>query len=144
MNLHPTSKRIWLVAAGFLVVLLFGQSAGESLVALTGGSNTAAPYTSLSYREPEIAAGGLVRGGAVDFVITNATGDEREYRWNATIDGRKVGHGTAVTDAATSSRVVTVELERTGKLVFSVEGLPQTLTGVVTPDSDPSQKKVRP
>lgn len=131
------------MAAGVLVVLFAGQSVGEFLVSLTGGVNNPAPYTSLAYLEPESAAGGLVRGDSVEFVITNVTGEKRDYHWSATIGGRKVADGTAVSDAVNTRRVVTVELARAGALTFAVDGLPQTLTGVVAPGPDASRKKAR-
>ena len=141
--MFPTSKRAWLTAAGLLAVLVAGQPVGEYLVALTGGSNTPAPYTALSYRNPESAAGGLITGGTVEFVVENVTGVGREYLWHVSIDGRETDHGTVVTDEAAPKRVVSVDLTRPGSLVFAIDGLPQTLTGVVAPATRTSQKKAR-
>lgn len=125
-------RRFTLIALA-LAVLLGGQTFGEYLVRATGGSNVPAPYTSLAYATPEQAAGGLEVGGAVTFVITNATGEDRVYRWYATVDGRPSTRGSIATTVSNPRVAVTVPLPRSGDLVFGVDGLPQELTGTILP-----------
>lgn len=125
-------RRLTLIALA-LTVLLGGQSFGEYLVRITGGSNVPAPYTSLAYATPEQAAGGLQVGGEVTFVITNVTGEDRVYRWRATVDGRPSTRGSITTTVSNPRVMVTIPLRRSGELVFGIDGLPQELTGTILP-----------
>ena len=112
-----------------LLVLLFGQRVGEGLVVAVGGSNTAAPYSSLAFTDPESASSVAV-GSYVEFRISNQTGNTKRYEWVASIDGRTVDRGSVRIKASQSS-VELAETKQRGKLVISLLDSSIKITGKV-------------
>jgi len=135
----PLSTRRTLAILTILTILFAGESIGKSLVKLTGGSTTPAPYTALSYANPEQAANPFPLNSNATFVITNATLEEKSYDWYLTISGKSIARGTVTTTPDNPITTVTVPLSRTGEFIFGLNNYPQKLTGSVKEDGNSSR-----
>jgi hypothetical protein len=135
----PLLTRRILAILAILTILFAGESIGKDLVKLTGGSTTPAPYTALSYANPEQAANPFPLKSNATFVITNGTLEEKSYDWYLIISGKSIARGTVTTTPDNPTTTVTVPLTTTGEFIFGLKNYPQKLTGTVREDGNSSR-----